>query len=322
MVNEPSRSNAQGFSAYPGQLFAVVTGDNGSTLYGCADLGFGDVTASPTDAAAPDCADNPSPPPASATGEIAFSADVLADSEIQVMHADGIGIQRLTSSLGVDMKPTWSPYGSRIAFRSQRDGNDEIYVMNPDGSCQRNLTNSAVDDRSPAWSPDGRTIAFDHFFNDTVQDVGLMDIDGSDLRAVTTSSGEYPAWSPDGHHIAFASARSGHYEIYVIDGDGTHERRLTNDGAYDMYPAWASDGTHIAYEHGLDGFDESLDIFLMTADGTDQRQLTNNEVQNRFPAWSTDGRLAWSAGGKIVVAANPTSTPIPIGTGQFPAWRP
>ena len=46
------------------------------------------------------------------------------------MNADGSDLKRLTRSPGLDVRPAWSPDGSRIAFTSNRDGNYEIYVMN------------------------------------------------------------------------------------------------------------------------------------------------------------------------------------------------
>lgn len=49
------------------------------------------------------------------------------------------------------------------------------------------------------------------------------------------------AWSPDGSHIAFSTGphQDGPYnfEIYVIDADGSRERRLTTHPAYDGAPA-------------------------------------------------------------------------------------
>ncbi len=153
------------------------------------------------------------------------------------MQAGGSDPRQLTVSLGSDVKLRWSPDGCQVAFRTQRDGNDEIYVMDANGTCIRNLTNGRLDDRSPAWSPDGRTIAFDHFFETGFQGNAIIDVDGTDLQRVTTGSGEYPSWSPVGRQLAFASARTGRYEISVINCDGTDERRLTLEGAYNMY--WA-----------------------------------------------------------------------------------
>lgn len=48
----------------------------------------------------------------------------------------------------------------------------------------------------------------------------------------------WPAWSPDGSQITFQSDRDGNYEIYVMNTDGTDQRRLTNNDAKDSEPAW------------------------------------------------------------------------------------
>lgn len=308
------------YLAFASNLVAIVFGGGGSSVLGCADLGPPQGSPVPT-ASSESC---PSIIPSSAgegRPELALSRDVFSNSEIFVMRDDGTDARRLTNSLGPDFKPSWSPDGEQIAFRTSRDGQDEVYIMNADGSCQRNLTQDKADDRSPAWSPDGTAIAYDHFYDSQFQDVSVMDIVSRSRRRVTTGSGEYPAWSPDGTRIAFASARDGDYEIFVINVDGTGEQQLTNNSEYDMYPAWSPDGQSIAYESGTDSF-RHIAIHLMRSDGTDDRALTGVEVTNRFPAWSNDLRLAWTRDGMIVVAATPSEPPVELGQGQFPTWRP
>ena len=51
-------------------------------------------------------------------------------------------------------------------------------------------------------------------------------------------------WSPDGTQIAFHSDRDGesydwlHYEIYVMDIDGSNVCRLTTNNHFDAHPSW------------------------------------------------------------------------------------
>jgi TolB protein len=40
-----------------------------------------------------------------------------------------------------------------------------------------------------------------------------------------------PAWSPDGRRLAFGSDRDGDLEVYVMNADGSGQRRLTHRGS-------------------------------------------------------------------------------------------
>lgn len=62
-----------------------------------------------------------------------------------------------------------------------------------------------------------------------------------------------PRFSPDGRRIVFVSNRDGNYEIYVMDADGTGQRRVTEQPERDDYPAWHPDGTHLLLVAERDG---------------------------------------------------------------------
>ena len=72
---------------------------------------------------------------------------------------------------------------------------------------------------------------------------------GKNPRNLTHTTGfDYsPNWSPDGSRIAFVSERDGNAEIYVMNADGTGQRRITNDPAFESLgtAAWSPDGKRL-----------------------------------------------------------------------------
>ena len=116
-----------------------------------------------------------------------------------VMSSDDTGLKQLTTDGANDMRPTWSPDGSRIAFVSDRDGNTEIYVMNADGTGQTNITNDTTTDDNPAWSPDGNTILFTSSrdsLGSGQSEIYSMSPTGASI--VPQRVGYNPEWSPTG----------------------------------------------------------------------------------------------------------------------------
>ena len=239
------------------------------------------------------------PAAAGDTGRIAF----VSNQEIFVMNADGTGQTQLTDNTVFDGEPSWSPDGTRIAFRSERDGGYwEIYVMNADGTGRTQLTTAGG--YGPQWSPDGSKIAFYEYENGNEGPyIYVMNEDGTDKTRLTDNTGgdSDPAWSPDGSKIAFSSYRDagGSGEIYVMTADGTGQTRLTVSTAWDGTPAWSPDGSRIAFTTmWVPDIDMSAnrDICVMNADGTNPTQLTYHPWMDAQPTWSPDGtRIAYTS---------------------------
>jgi len=111
-----------------------------------------------------------------------------------------------------------------------------------------------------------------------------------------TQSGQPQAAGPSqgASLIAFESDRDGNPEIYVMNADGSDQRRLTRNETEDMEPTWSPDGTKIAFMrqcwYGNGRYDWDTEIFVMNADGGRQRNLTRKQSLNdESPAWSPDG---------------------------------
>ena len=100
-----------------------------------------------------------------------------------------------------------------------------------------------------------------------------------------------PSWSPDGRQLVFQSDRHGRTELYIVDADGTGERRLTWNGADDTHPAWSPDGQWIVFDSNRDG---TWNLYLIRPNGSGERRLTHPGATKcsmfaRHPFWSPDG---------------------------------
>lgn len=90
--------------------------------------------------------------------------------------------------------------------------------------------------------------------------------------------------------IVFSSDRSGDFEIYVTDSDGSNPVNVSNHPAMDNAPAWSPDGRHVVFVSERDRPAEMADLYVVRADGTGLVQLTQGVGNSRDPQWSPDGR--------------------------------
>ena len=117
---------------------------------------------------------------------------------LEVDATDNDYRQQLTTIIG-DGSPVISPDGQFIAVTTNSNGTRNIYRLNADGSGRVQLT------KTPLWEgirPDEEARQFNNVA---------------------------PAWSPDGSRIAFLTDRSGGWEIWVMNADGTEQQPLFSD---------------------------------------------------------------------------------------------
>src|SRR2546421_3515512 len=73
---------------------------------------------------------------------------------------EGGEARQLTSGVGAETDPYFSPDGAMIAFTGEYDGNLDVYVVPAAGGVPRRLTYHPGDDFVLGWTPDGKKILF------------------------------------------------------------------------------------------------------------------------------------------------------------------
>jgi len=233
----------------------------------------------------------------------------------------GLALVMALSSCGSGSQETKNPANSTpsIAFmKEDSDGFWQTWVANKDLSNEVKLTSKSADSGWAVWKPGGAKLAFesnradpDPDDSNAINDIFKMNPDGSGIVKLTHSEdlSEATGWSPDGKKVAFDSDRrngSKRSDIYVMDADGSHVRRvstLPEKAEYDYAPQFSPDGKRLVFTRYID---EEIPIraalfTVRVADGGGLKQLTPWGDGAGDAHWSPDGT-------KIVFEASPEAS--------------
>ena len=247
-------------------------------------------------------------------------------------------ITPLTSDLGTERHPTFSPDGSQIAYSWDGEAQDnfDIYIHAIGTTSRLRLTRDPATDHNPVWSPDGKTIAFLRRSGEDIDSVMLMPVLGGRERHLADITSPYAyrppqliSWTPDGQWLIVPdrTAADRPWALFAVPKDGGERRRLTDPGPGlygDHLGVVSPDGRslviarsegyiqgdmyRVALGEGYEGYQPR---------GQPERLTFQNHVPNSL-AWGPGGREVFlgTAGGllaRVELSKPVTTTPLAFG---------
>ena len=136
--------------------------------------------------------------------------------------------------------------------------------------------------RGLAWTPDDR-IVFDSNINGRAS-IWITNADGGDAKPLTDSTADdfSPEVSSEGRYIVFGSLRTGLFQVWRMDPDGSHAQQLTNERGVPTFSV-SPDGRWVIYSPYEGG------IRKVPVDGGAPSKLTDTRGAN-YPQVSPDGK--------------------------------
>jgi len=188
--------------------------------------------------------------------------------------------------------------GRRLVYSAQEDIRNLRKVSFDPGNGKAGgetvpITGGSMQLWFPAASPDGEWLAA--CSRGQQRHVFIIRTDGTNLRDLTEDNYRndgWPRWSPDGKRIVFTSRRTGNYELWVINRDGSGLQQLTKSSG-GHYSPWSPDGNMIAYSIHTPKNDC---VIINPAKAWNEQKLTYlpalSDSSMSFEGWS------WSSDGK------------------------
>jgi tricorn protease len=259
----------------------------------------------------------------------AISRDHIAfcyANDLWVADLDGRNVRHLTSDLGVEANPAFSPDGSLIAFTAQYDGNMDVYVVPTGGGVPKRLTWHPAADIVQGFTPDGKSVLFASSrssFTPACQQLYTVPVEGGFPEALKIPNAARAAISPDGTKIAYnplpdaftqwKNYRGGRNSVIWIVRLSDYSLEMVPQPAgrcNDPNPFWIGDTLYFRSDRNGEFNLFSFDI------GTKRvRPLTEHKDFPVLSASAGGGRIIYEQAGRLHIYDPRTnaSTPLQIG---------
>lgn len=230
--------------------------------------------------------------------------------DIWVVPKNGGVALRLTSPVGPEMYPRFSPDGKHIAFSANYNGNYDVYVMPTAGGVPVRLTYHGMPDMVQGWTPDGKSILFTsgrESGKERFSQFYTVPVTGGLPTKLPVPYGEFASYSPDGKRFAYTDRsrvnrnwkryRGGTApDILLFDLAGYKTENITNNTANDELPMWIGDAVYYMSDNGPE---KRNNLWKYDLKSKQNSQLTDfKDFDITFPS-NSDKEIVFEAGGSL-----------------------
>jgi tricorn protease len=238
----------------------------------------------------------------------AISHDLIAfcyAGDIWSVPRTGGKATRITTGVGVESAPIFSPDGGTIAFTGDYDGNTDVYTVPAGGGVPHRVTYDPAPDSAVAWSPDGKRIIFRSTRAAASRYTQLYSVsaEGGGAKPLPLPMAYSGQMSPDGTAIAYnplAPAFSFDFTSYVAWGNyrggragtiwittlpGLDSAQIPHEAAADFSPAYL--GGKIYFLSGRHG---RVGVFAYDPATKTVAEVWHNDTGSDVRTLATDGQ--------------------------------
>jgi len=216
--------------------------------------------------------------------------------------------RRLTTGVGNESRPFFSPDGKWVAFTGEYDGNQDVYVVAASGGIPKRLTYHPGPDETVGWTPDGNRILFNSPRQSYSYFPRLFTIpaDGGDAEALPLPMGEEGCFSPDGKRLAYVPTvqwqkawkryRGGQTKkIWIVDlADSAIEAEIPRENSNDFNPMWIGETVYF-----LSDRNGPVSLFAYDIASKAVRQVVENQGLDLKAASADGSRIVYEQFGSL-----------------------
>jgi tricorn protease len=246
-------------------------------------------------------------------------------NDLWVVPKEGGEAIKLSSPLGVESFPRFSPDGRTIAFTGNYDGNKDVYVIPVAGGIPIRLTSHGYPDRVVGWQPDGKRVLFasarESGRNRFNQMYTVAPTGGPSIK-LPLAYAEFASYSPDGKKLAvtFRSQAFRNWkryrggwkaDIHIFNlADNTSENITNlNTEAGNEFPMWHNDDIYFLSDRGPE---VRMNLWRYNTSTKIVEQLTDfKDYDIHFPSAGPE-EIVFEAGGNLYLYKFSTKQVVPV----------